>query len=266
MIGEKYGRLTVLSFSSSGKRGSRVEAVCECGIIKEYQLSKIACGHTKSCGCYRREDSSKFIGFTYGRLTVLEDLGVVKKFRIVSAKCECGNIKEYYLNSLRKGNTKSCGCFKDDVLFKHGLSKHPLHKVWTGMIDRCRNHKRDDYERYGGRGVDVCIEWKNDFLSFYNWALPIWRPGLELDKDKLSPTGSGLMYSPDFCCFLTPKENSRNRRSNFRIEYMDTVKTLTEWCEMFKISCYTARARMRAGWSIDRAFREPIKKKEALCQ
>lgn len=42
---------------------------------------------------------------------------------------------------------------------------HPLYHTWTGMISRCHgNHFR--YADYGGRGISVCQEWRDDFWLF----------------------------------------------------------------------------------------------------
>lgn len=45
--------------------------------------------------------------------------------------------------------------------FKHGLYwKHEkLFNLWQTMKTRCENPKRDNYERYGARGITVCEEW-----------------------------------------------------------------------------------------------------------
>ena len=39
------------------------------------------------------------------------------------------------------------------------------------MIQRCTNEKVPNYSSYGAKGVTVCDEWKNDLMSFYNWAI-----------------------------------------------------------------------------------------------
>lgn len=51
-------------------------------------------------------------GQKFGNLIVLDDFG--KRTRnndvIVTCLCECGNIKDILINSLKRGLTKSCGC------------------------------------------------------------------------------------------------------------------------------------------------------------
>ena len=36
-----------------------------------------------------------------------------------------------------------------------------LRNVHSSMIQRCENPKRQQYSRYGGRGIKVCEEWHN---------------------------------------------------------------------------------------------------------
>lgn len=37
---------------------------------------------------------------------------------------------------------------------------------WCGMIQRCYNQKRPNYADYGGRGIGVCDEWRQNFTAF----------------------------------------------------------------------------------------------------
>ena len=57
---EKYNRLTVLKVIDkipNKKRGYKyiVECCCDCGTIKNFRLSNLQSGNTKSCGCLNKE-------------------------------------------------------------------------------------------------------------------------------------------------------------------------------------------------------------------
>ena len=189
------------------------------------------------------------IGMTFNKLTIIEDLGLFENgLRKVMAICECGKIKSYNLPNIRRPNspTKSCGCIKK-VNCKgrslHGLAGTPLYKKWYSMINRCYNPKCRNYKNYGARGVTVCEEWRLDFLKFYEWAIINgWRDGLQLDKDK---NGTGMIYSPDFCSFITCKENQNNKRSNKNLVYNGEKLTAAQWAEKFKISRHVMYKKLR---------------------
>lgn len=55
ILGMTFGRLTVLSFSDNAKWLCK----CECGNTCFTTRGKLIRGHTKSCGCIRREELSK---------------------------------------------------------------------------------------------------------------------------------------------------------------------------------------------------------------
>lgn len=119
VIGNKYGRITVIEEVERDKYNHRkVMGQCSCdGNIKEYFLCSLRKLSTFSCGCYHKEilkGKELVIGNKYGRLTVTEEVDMINNDRRVIAKCECGNIKEYFLCSLKSGRTKSCGCYRID--------------------------------------------------------------------------------------------------------------------------------------------------------
>ena len=88
---------------------------------------------------------------------------------------------------------------------RHGLSRHPLYPIWTGMKQRCYNKNRHEYPRYGGKGVRVCDEWMNDPVAFITWAVNHgYKKGLSIDR--IDPSGN---YEPSNCRFLTIGENAR---------------------------------------------------------
>ena len=51
------------------------------------------------------------------------------------------------------------------------------------MKKRCYNKNANNYENYGGRGIKMCDEWKNNFQAFYTWAINNgYKKELSLDK------------------------------------------------------------------------------------
>lgn len=119
-----FGKLTVLyRVKNMGKtRGAKWRCECSCGNIVDILASNLKRGHTLSCGCLQKEKTSLThcideTGNKYGRLTVIErskdyisPSGIHRT--TWKCKCECGNIVEVSANSLRKGLTTSCGCYR----------------------------------------------------------------------------------------------------------------------------------------------------------
>jgi hypothetical protein len=260
IIGAKFGKLTIIEFLDKISKRTRVRCLCDCGKHKDFDLQDIKRGSTTSCGCLKK-DYDGLIGKRFNRLIIKSFDGVEDGLAYVIAICDCGVEKRYLLASLKSGNTNSCGCFKVSKSFKHGLSKHPLHKVWWCMLSRCYDKRDKRYDNYGGRGVSVSARWRNDFKAFYDWAIDKWKPGLELDKDIRSGDIVGDFYCPELCCFITSKENSRHRSSNVRIEYLGETKCLSEWCEKFNLPYQAIRKRINMGWDMNKIFSEPIKKR-----
>lgn len=44
----------------------------------------------------------------------------------------------------------------------HHFSKHKLYNTWRMMNVRCYDCRHKSYHRYGGRGIEVCLEWRWD--------------------------------------------------------------------------------------------------------
>lgn len=59
LTGQKFGRLTVLSYA--GKRGKHAlwHCKCDCGEVRIVQGRNLKTGNTVSCGCYIREVTAK---------------------------------------------------------------------------------------------------------------------------------------------------------------------------------------------------------------
>jgi hypothetical protein len=94
---------------------------------------------------------------------------------------------------------------------KHGYAKrkkqHHLYKIWCGMVSRCYNKNVPCFYNYGGRGITVCKEWKENPVSFIEWAKDKWISGLVIDR-----VNNDADYSPDNCHFVTIAMNNINQR------------------------------------------------------
>lgn len=104
---------------------------------------------------------------------------------------------------------------------KHNMSKTTIYRRWTSMKARCYNEKLICYDNYGGRGIAVCDEWKNDFVAFYNWAVNNgFKPELEIDR--IDNDGN---YEPNNCQWITKKENlSPSKRRKTKTSLFTGIK------------------------------------------
>lgn len=135
---------------------------------------------------------------------------------------------------------------------RHGLTLHPLFKVWSSMKGRCYNEKDTHYKEYGGRGIKVCDEWLLSFPSFYDWCVSNgWEHGLEIDR---YPNNDGN-YEPNNCRFVTPSKNCRNRRSNRMITYNGETLCVNDWADKTGIPAVTLFGRLANNWPVEKLFR-----------
>lgn len=189
------------------------------------------------------------IGNKFGRLTVIEETNKRKDRRIVyKCICDCGNITYVTGKNLRNGNTKSCGCLSVDKFkqrsIKHGKTNTKLFRVWCDMRRRCYNPNRSDYPRYGGRGIAVCSEWKDDFQAFYDWSMANgYAEGLEIDREN-----NNRNYEPSNCRWITHSENCNNRSTNVLLTYNGKTQNMTQWAKELNISYATIKHRHAKGW------------------
>ena len=141
---------------------------------------------------------------------LIEDLGMQypnetskQKRRYGLFKCHCG--KEFKANyyAVIKMNV-GCGCFK----IKHGQTNSNLYGVWEGIVQRTLNHNDKSYYKYGGRGITICNEWRNNFIAFYNWAMENgYQEGLTIDR--IDNDGN---YEPSNCRWADYFVQSANTR------------------------------------------------------
>ena len=126
----------------------------------------------------------------------------------------CGTEFKAQVQHINSKNTKSCGCYNkrrvSETHKTHGKRHTRLYKIWINIKARVLNPKNKRYNDYGGRGINICDEWKNDFMSFYNWAMSNgYEENKGLSIDRIDNDGN---YEPSNCRWTTPNIQARNQR------------------------------------------------------
>lgn len=210
------------------------------------------------------------VGLQFGKLNVLSYGHKEKKKGIgfnhyYICRCDCNNDCIVERNSLKFNNTKSCGCIhseqlskrnKDDLKYNGESSSEyaRILRIYRSMYHRCYNKIDESYINYGGRGINICDEWLNDYFSFRNWAINNGYSD-ELSIDRIDVNGN---YEPNNCRWATDKEQGNNKRTNKMIEYNGEIKTLSEWCDILNLDYFRTKARFNTcNMTPEQAFELP---------
>lgn len=164
-------------------------------------------------------------------------------------KCDCGNTIIVRKDSLISGHAKSCGCYLEErkmgnYAVTHGESHSRLYKIWLGMKYRCLNCNCPEYDNYGGRGITVCDEWENSYLSFKEWSenngYDERLNRMEQSIDRIDVNGN---YEPSNCRWADKETQDYNKRDTRRVLVNGIEMTLKEISDTFGIPIVRVRSR-----------------------
>jgi hypothetical protein len=139
----------------------------------------------------------------------------------------------------------------------HGMTRQPNGKrnrtyaVWQTMKTRCYVATSEHFDRYGGRGIEVCSRWLESFENFLA-DMGEQPPGMTLER-----LANDDDYRPGNCAWRTRKENSRNRGDNHLLEFEGKTLSVAGWAEHLGIPHSTIFGRLRMGWSVERILTQP---------
>lgn len=192
-------------------------------------------------------------GQRFGRWTVLRTTAKVDGDTHTQwiCECECGTVKRVNGGSLRRGQSKSCGCMAAELTAKrndglrHGMSGTPEHRAWVDMKSRCSNGNDSRYQSYGGRGIAICERWSS-FENFY--ADMGKRPSCNHSLDRIDNDGN---YEPRNCRWATRGQQQANRRNTLTVTAAGINLPMSEWSRVVGVSYSALTYRRSAGWPDD---------------
>lgn len=213
---------------------------------KKAELKRIL----KEQSSMKRLTHSCWIGEKFGRLTVIDSY-FENGITYWVCQCDCGNIVTKMAKQVKYGTYVSCGC-KSKEIKENAFSNERLYSIWGGIKNRCLNKNCGSYKNYGGRGIKICDEWKNSYLTFKEWA---YKNGWTEEKakehkyalsiERINVNGN---YEPSNCCFIELRLQNKNKRPYSELDKKITrkdkniitingiEKSQREWQDFYKIS------------------------------
>jgi hypothetical protein len=127
------------------------------------------------------------------------------------------------------------------------------------MIARCENPNCEAFDRYGGRGISICLEWRRSFEAFRDWALDHgYRRNLTIDR--IENDGN---YEPGNCRWATYAEQNRNSSRNRPIEYRGRAVLVCDLALEVGLPQDILKNRIfRYGWPIEKALTTPVQSRD----
>lgn len=188
ILGERYGRLTVINMSDErGLKGQvKWDCLCDCGNISTVIGSSLRANRTKSCGCLQKDATRKrsallnesSLGKRYGKLKVVEVEYVQDTSRAYAiCLCDCGNKARVRLDGVKNGHTISCGCYITEFNKKRIGKLNPSYDATITDEERIKNRT---YYR------EELSSWRNKVFSRDDYKCVICNKGGVLNAHHLN--------------------------------------------------------------------------------
>lgn len=227
LVGQKFGKLTVLKLDNIGKHGKEYLCICECGNQKVIRGSSLTSGASQSCGCQigkgntgrvRDEIAKNRIGEKFNNLLIIDtDISKVG-INLMICRCDCGNITKQIYADLKTGKVKSCGCYQKEQASKIGsnigLNNYKNNYSWYFIKDNKKINCRSGFE-----AIYATYLIKNNIAFQY--------------EPKCFKLDNGKRYTPDFYIIDDDKyieiKGSFKMNESHQKENVQMFKTTHKW-------------------------------------
>lgn len=211
--------------------------------------------------------AASLIGRQFDRLTVVavgpvREYASGKRMSTCECKCSCGAICNKRSADLLLGKAKSCGCLRAETLLRgrsatiHGLEHTREYRSWSAARSRCFNSENSQFKNYGGRGITMCDEWRDDVRAFveYMGLCPV-----NLTLERIDNDGH---YEPGNCKWANRTEQLRNRRISVLMTHNGLTLTASEWAKLRGIDRHAVARRIQRGITGEAALQPRFRKEE----
>lgn len=174
LVGQKFGKLTVVRRDKNSGKQTMWGCECECGEQVSVGAHRLKNGQTKSCGCLRFEILSKrakdITGVRFGRLVAISRSGIVNKKSKWKCMCDCGKETTVNYQHLKDGQVVSCGCYLKEVSANNG-------KIGGKKIsgNKCHLYKPSltDEDRLRTRNLVATRQWRKEVFAHDNFTCDV---------------------------------------------------------------------------------------------
>ena len=167
-------------------------------------------------------------------------------------QCRCGGIKSKVSEMCSK-----CRYPKLNVRYQ------AEYRAWAAAKSRCYDRNCCQYQRYGGRGIQMCSRLRNSFSAFL--AMVQQRPASGYQLDRKDNDGNYSCGECEQCRangwtknvrWVTAIEQSHNRRNNTRLTHDGKTMVMMDWARHLNIDVGALRGRIQR-WGVDLALSTP---------
>jgi len=141
-------------------------------------------------------------------------------------KCKCNFCGNIFARRLFEAK-HSTRCKHIDKHWRNGR----IGEIFTLMTRRCYNPNNKDYKWYGGKGIQICDEWRNSPSAFEEWALQNGYND-ELTIDRINPDKD---YCPENCQWIPRADNTRKAGAVTWITVDGKTLTGRQWADYLQI-------------------------------
>lgn len=184
------------------------------------------------------------VGQRFGRLVVIEEAGLDKHRSVLyRCKCDCGIEVTVSSNSLRRGNTTSCGCYHKERVAER-LKKHGLKTSHCRLYDAIHKHFsliKNAVKSYGDWQIDSrytpditgVVKFCEDLIASRPEECERYEVDRTLDLDK--DNDKDRIFRPESITFVSRKRNCNNRQCTLRLS---DGTAFAEFCQRVENETY----------------------------
>jgi len=245
LAGQAFGRWTVIEKTGQRQGGGVLWLCrCDCGTEQLVTTGHLRSGNSQGCRkCGAKATGLKITkdmtGQRFGRLVVLEqaESRITNRSAYWLCQCDCGNEVVVRGNSLRRGDTKSCGCLGRE----NRAQSQAARRLLPG--EACFRHLFASYKRGAGdRGLVFGLAEKQ-FRRLTK--MPCWYCGAEPAQVKhieqchgdyiyngIDRVDNAKGYTPENCVPCCKTCNARKQASDYN-EFLGWVHRVAEHRKLF---------------------------------